>query len=90
VPEIIENGVTGIIVDTLEEAITALPQVIALDRRKVRLCFEQRFSATRMATDYVKVYQSLIASSHALHKSMGIASSLFEGMDRKSLGSQLA
>ena len=53
VPEIIENGVTGAIVDSMEEAIAALPQVIALDRKKVRQRFEQRFSATRMAKDYV-------------------------------------
>ena len=49
VPEIIEDGITGAIVDTMEEAIAALPHVIALDRKKVRQRFEQRFSATRMA-----------------------------------------
>ena len=63
VPEIIDDGVTGIIVDTMEEAILALPLVIALDRRKVRARFEQRFSATRMAKDYVSVYRALLASS---------------------------
>jgi glycosyltransferase involved in cell wall biosynthesis len=65
VPEIIEDGLTGITVDTVEEAIAALPRVMALDRRKVRKRFEQRFSARRMATDYVKVYRSLITASHA-------------------------
>ena len=65
VPEIIENGVTGAIVDSMEEAITALPQVIALDRKKVRQRFEQRFSATRMAKDYVRVYHKLLASTKA-------------------------
>ena len=39
-----------------------LPQVMALDRKKVRHRFEQRFSATRMAKDYLKVYRSLLAS----------------------------
>ena len=62
VPEIIEDGLTGAIVDTMEEAIAALPRVIALDRNRVRQRFEQRFSATRMAKDYVGVYRSLIAS----------------------------
>ena len=66
VPEIIEDGVTGAIVDTMEEAIAALPRVIALDRKKVRQRFEQRFSATRMAKDYVGVYRSLLASSKSL------------------------
>src|SRR5450756_1085306 len=66
VPEIIEDGLTGAIVDTMEEAILALPLVIALDRKKVRQRFEQRFSATRMARDYVGVYHSLLASSESL------------------------
>jgi glycosyltransferase involved in cell wall biosynthesis len=66
VPEIVEDGLTGVIVDTVEEAIAALPRVIALDRSKVRERFEQRFSATRMAEDYVDVYRSLLASSKSL------------------------
>src|SRR5437899_4212506 len=53
VPEIVDEGVTGAIVGSMEEAIAALPRVIALDRKKVRQRFEQRFSATRMAKDYV-------------------------------------
>jgi glycosyltransferase involved in cell wall biosynthesis len=63
VPEIIEDGLTGAIVDTMEQALVALPQVMALDRKKVRKRFEQRFSATRMAKDYVEVYRSLLESS---------------------------
>jgi glycosyltransferase involved in cell wall biosynthesis len=63
VPEIVEDGVTGAIVETVEEAIAAVPHVIALDRKKVRQRFQQRFSATRMAQDYVAVYRSLLASS---------------------------
>jgi len=63
VPEIVDDGVTGAIVKTMEEAIAALPHVIALDRKKVRQRFEQRFSATRMAKDYVGVYRSLLDSS---------------------------
>jgi glycosyltransferase involved in cell wall biosynthesis len=63
VPEIIENGVTGAIVDSMAEAIAALPLVIALDRKKVRPRFEQRFSATRMTKDYVRVYDKLLAST---------------------------
>jgi hypothetical protein len=66
VPEIVDDGVTGAIVETMDEAIAALPRVIALDRNKVRQRFEQRFSATRMAKDYVSVYRSLLASK-SLH-----------------------
>ena len=60
VPEIVDNGVTGQIVDTEEEAIRQLPQVLSLDRRAVRRRFEQRFSASRMAKDYIQVYRSLV------------------------------
>ena len=60
VPEIVDNGVTGQIVDTEEEAIRQLPQVLSLDRRAVRRRFEQRFSATRMAKDYIQIYRSLM------------------------------
>ncbi len=63
VPEIVEDGITGAVVETVDEAIAALPRVIALDRKKVRQRFEQRFSATRMAKDYVSIYRSLLATS---------------------------
>jgi len=63
VPEIVEDGLTGHIVETMEEAIEALPRVMALDRKKVRQRFMQRFSATRMAEDYVDVYQALLKIS---------------------------
>jgi glycosyltransferase involved in cell wall biosynthesis len=60
VSEIIDQGVTGAIVDTMHEAVNTLPRVLALDRRAVRRRFEERFSATRMATDYVALYRSLL------------------------------
>jgi glycosyltransferase involved in cell wall biosynthesis len=60
VPEIVDQGVTGAIVDTMDEAVRILPRVIALDRRAVRRRFEQRFSSVRMAKDYVAVYRSLL------------------------------
>ena len=62
VPEVVEDGLTGVIVDTMDEAIAALPRVIGLDRKKVRQRFEERFSAARMAKDYVAVYRSLLAA----------------------------
>src|SRR5229473_6435089 len=60
VPEIVDNGVTGQIVDTEDEAVRKLAQVLSLDRRAVRRRFEERFSATRMAKDYIQVYRSLM------------------------------
>jgi glycosyltransferase involved in cell wall biosynthesis len=62
VPEIIEDDITGAIVETMEEALAALPRVLALDRKRVRDRFEKRFSATRMAKEYVGIYRSLIAT----------------------------
>lgn len=63
VPEIIEGGVTGRIVRSVDEAVLALPEVIALDRRTVRRRFEERFTAARMAKDYVNVYRKLLNNS---------------------------
>jgi glycosyltransferase involved in cell wall biosynthesis len=59
VPEVIDHGVTGLIVDSVDEAVRVLPQVLALDRRAVRRRFDERFTATRMAKDYVQVYRAL-------------------------------
>ena len=56
VPEVLEDGLTGIIVDTVEQAIAALPRALSLDRNAVRRRFEQRFSARRMAQDYLTLY----------------------------------
>ena len=55
-----EDGLTGHIIDSIEEATVALPRVMALDRRAVRRRFEERFSATRMTNDYVRLYKTLI------------------------------
>ena len=59
VPEIVEHGVTGLIVDSVEQAAAAVPQAARLDRERVRLRFEERFSAARMARDYLAVYRAL-------------------------------
>jgi len=72
VPEIIDNGVTGRIVDTVEQAVAALPQVLAMDRRAVRRQFEQRFTAERMARDYVNVYRNLLRRAPAIGREEGL------------------
>ncbi len=59
VPEVIDHGVSGMIVDTVEEAVTALSHLDRLDRRRVRETFERRFSVERMAADYLDLYRSL-------------------------------
>jgi hypothetical protein len=60
IPEIIEDGVTGKVVDREEEAVTVLPAILSYDRRAVRQRFEDRFAATRMAKDYVSTYRQLL------------------------------
>lgn len=59
VPEIVDHGVTGWIVDSIESAVDAIHRVPALDRHAVRARFEHRFSAERMASDYLKLYQQV-------------------------------
>jgi glycosyltransferase involved in cell wall biosynthesis len=60
VPEVIDDGVSGIIVDSVEEAIAAVHRLDALPREGVRRRFEQRFTAARMAQDYTEVYERLL------------------------------
>src|SRR5262245_51271686 len=60
VPEIIEDGLTGRIASNMDEAVRAIPQVLALDRSAIRRRFEERFSSTRMTRDYLRLYRSMI------------------------------
>jgi glycosyltransferase involved in cell wall biosynthesis len=60
VPEIIEEGVTGFIVHDLEEAVQAAERIPTLNRARCRQRFEERFSAARMARDYLASYQRLV------------------------------
>ena len=60
VPEVVEDGLTGFVVDSEEQAVRAIARVGGLDRSKVRERFEQRFSATRMAQGYLRHYGELI------------------------------
>ena len=59
-PEVIDDGVTGRMVDCEEEAIAALPEILSYDRRAVRQRFEERFTATRMVNNYVGIYRQLL------------------------------
>ncbi len=61
VREIIDDGVTGFLVDTIEDAADAVRQINTFDRRQCRKTFEQRFTARRMASQYVDTYRRLIA-----------------------------
>jgi glycosyltransferase involved in cell wall biosynthesis len=63
VPEIVDDGVTGLIVDSIGEAVAAVSQAISLDRRAIRRRFEERFSVERMARDYVELYGDVLRRS---------------------------
>ncbi len=58
VPEVIDDGVTGFIVNDESDAVAAIKKAGALDRAAVRKRFEERFSAQRMVRDYIKLYES--------------------------------
>jgi glycosyltransferase involved in cell wall biosynthesis len=60
VPEIIEDGVSGFIVETEAEAVEAVRRLPELDRRGVRKAFDRRFTARRMAEEYTRHYKALI------------------------------
>jgi glycosyltransferase involved in cell wall biosynthesis len=62
VPEVMDDGVTGFVVQNLDEAVKAVSRVGDLSRAHCREVFERRFSASRMASDYVAVYKDLIES----------------------------
>jgi glycosyltransferase involved in cell wall biosynthesis len=62
-PEVIENGVSGVIVDSIDDATAAMDVVRAMSRERVRQCFESRFTATRMANDYVAAYEALLSGA---------------------------
>lgn len=60
VPEVIDEGLTGFIVETVEEAVKAVSKIGQLTRREVRKVFDEKFTAFRMAKDYSRIYSSLI------------------------------
>jgi glycosyltransferase involved in cell wall biosynthesis len=71
VPEVIDEGVTGFIVEDIEAAALAVAKAAALDRKRCRQVFEQRFCVARMARDYLRAYAA--ANSAASVPSVGRA-----------------
>lgn len=59
-PELVEDGVTGFLVDDFDGAVAALQRVPTLDRRMVRARVAARFSAERMVDDYIRLYQTIL------------------------------
>jgi len=61
IPEVIDHEVTGFVCETLTEMAEAVGRLPLIDRRRCRSAFEERFTADRMARDYVALYERLIA-----------------------------
>jgi glycosyltransferase involved in cell wall biosynthesis len=70
VPEVVDHGRSGFIVDTVEEAVSAVSKLDALDRRAVSASFEERFTVERMTGDYSAIYEKLAGwrSRPAFHR----------------------
>jgi glycosyltransferase involved in cell wall biosynthesis len=63
VPEVVDDGITGFIVTSVDEAVRAIERARHLPRKKIRAVFEERFSATTMAQNYVRLYESQLATA---------------------------
>ncbi len=62
VPEVVDNGVTGYVVSDLEAAVKAVQEVDSFDRAACRRRFEERFTASRMSSQYLRLYETLVRS----------------------------
>jgi glycosyltransferase involved in cell wall biosynthesis len=71
VPEVLDPGVTGFIVNDIDAAVAAVGSIHTLDRARVRATFDRRFTARRMAEDYVDAYQELAQPARRLHAVTG-------------------
>jgi len=60
VPEVIDDGKSGFIVNSVEEAINAVNRLHLLSAKQVRKCFEERFTSKRMADDYLNIFREMI------------------------------
>jgi glycosyltransferase involved in cell wall biosynthesis len=60
VPEIIEHGRSGFVVENQEQAIQATQNISLIERHECRKCFEERYTSDRMAKNYINVYQRMI------------------------------
>ena len=71
VPEVIEHGRTGFVVESLDDAIAATRRVTTLDRADCRRSFDQRFTVTRMAAEYVRLYHEVQQRGDGLPRAAG-------------------
>ncbi|QYC41777.1 D-inositol 3-phosphate glycosyltransferase [Nonomuraea coxensis DSM 45129] len=58
--EVVDPGVTGFLVDSLDEAVTAVARIATIDRERCRAQAERRFSADRMVASYLRIYREIL------------------------------
>ena len=61
--EVVNHGISGLIVDNVAEAVDSIPKIRTLDRAEVRRYFEKHFTVSRMASDYLSVYSAICGDS---------------------------
>jgi glycosyltransferase involved in cell wall biosynthesis len=66
-PEVVDHGLTGYVIETEQEAIASVAKAREFDRARCRAVFERRFSAARMATEYSKIYESMVEGAEWRH-----------------------
>jgi glycosyltransferase involved in cell wall biosynthesis len=71
-PEVIDHGVSGLLVQNVDEAIAAVPLAAIMSRARVRATFEERFTIERVAADYLRVYLSLSDGGRMLGPQAGL------------------
>jgi glycosyltransferase involved in cell wall biosynthesis len=60
VPEVMEDGVTGFVVSDVDAAVDAVSRLGSIDRATCRRRFDQRFTASHMSSQYLRLYQTLL------------------------------
>lgn len=66
IPEVIDDGITGFVCENLSEMVAAVERLGEIDRQRCRASFEERFTADRMARDYVALYERIIEDRGAV------------------------
>jgi glycosyltransferase involved in cell wall biosynthesis len=77
--EILDDGVTGFVVNSIDEAVTAVEAAKCLDRALVRQTFEKKFSAARMVADYERIFRGVIDHDRPLVTEAGLDPTIIEG-----------
>jgi glycosyltransferase involved in cell wall biosynthesis len=70
---VMQEGLTGFIVDNMDDAVAAVEKIASIERTACRNVFEQQFTAAHMAERYVQVYESMASDIHLVPRSQAMA-----------------